>query len=318
MKCWIVTDGKAGTENQCIGVAEALGARPEIKRVGLRPPWSLLSPYLGHERGWSFRGDSLSAPFPDLVLASGRRSIAAARYIRRKSGGQSYIVQIQDPRARYDDFDLVAVPAHDPARGANVFVMQAAPNRITPERLDQGIEDFAELFAALPAPRVAVLIGGDSKSHKLTPANLDNMIKALTNLARQGHSLMITTSRRTGADNVTTLQNALAGKSEHIYFWDGSGENPYHGMLGWADFIMVSADSVSMVSEAATTGKPVYILPVSGGSKRFHKFYDALFTADIVRPFVSTLKPYSYQKLQDAPNLAAEIKKRLAARGMAG
>ena len=95
--CWVVTEGLAGTENQCLGVAEALGIVPEVKRIELRQPWKSLSPYLGFEQNWSF-SPALTGPWPDLLLASGRKSIAASRYIKKASGGKTFTVQIQDPR----------------------------------------------------------------------------------------------------------------------------------------------------------------------------------------------------------------------------
>src|SRR5262245_41653904 len=124
--CWIVTEGLAGTENQCLGVAEALGIMPEIKRIRLRQPWKSFSPFLGFEQNMTF-SPPLQPPWPDLLLASGRKSIAASRYIKKASGGRTFTVQIQDPRISPSYFDLVAVPEHDPARGENVIVTAASP-----------------------------------------------------------------------------------------------------------------------------------------------------------------------------------------------
>ena len=132
----------AGTENQCLGIAEALNIRPVIKRIGLRQPWKFLSPWLGFEGSYSFTGDKLGPPWPDLLLASGRKSVAAARYIKKASGGKTFAVQIQDPRIDPACFDLVAVPAHDPARGDNVLVTTAAPNRLP----------ISQVSAPAPAP----------------------------------------------------------------------------------------------------------------------------------------------------------------------
>lgn len=307
--CWIVTEGIAGTENQCLGVAEALGVMPEVKRIGLRPPWSILSPYIGFESPMSFSGDALQAPWPDLLLASGRKAIAAARYIKKASGGKTFVVQIQDPRISPGQFDLVAVPQHDPARGENVVVTSAAPNRVQRRRLDDAKDEFAPLLSPLPAPRVAVMIGGNSKAYQMTPAITQKLAGDLRRLADQGYSLMVTASRRTGEENQAILKKALT--RENIYFWDGSGDNPYFGFLAWADFILVTADSVSMLSEAATTGKPVYMIPLEGGTRRFDAFHKGLIDAGVIRRFDGALKSYDYTPLDDAGLIAQEIKKRL-------
>lgn len=303
-KCWIVTEGLAGTENQCLGVAEALGVIPKIKRVALRWPWRLFSPFLRLEQSWSFI-PPLKGPWPDLLIASGRKSIAAARYIKRASGGRTFTVQIQDPRIASKNFDLVAVPNHDSLRGKNVIVTDAAPNRITPEKLEAARAQFVQL-ENLPAPRVAVLIGGNSKDYTLSESRAAALAKDLLKL---NAGLMITTSRRTGKENEEALRRVLNGK--HIFFWDGQGENPYLAMLAWADFILVTEDSASMISDAASTGKPVYRLQLDGKSRRLSKLHCHLENKGILRVFDGKLEKYSYTRLNDAGKIAAAIKTRL-------
>lgn len=306
--CWIVTEGIAGTENQCLGVAEALGMMPEVKRIGLRQPWRLLSPYLAFESAATFTGDPLTPPWPDLLIASGRKSIAASRYIKRASSGKTLTVQIQDPRISPDSFDLVAVPAHDPTRAENVIVTNAAPNRITPERLDEARRDFVHPFDHFQKPIVSVLIGGNSKAYKM-PVSVMHKLAADLKILTNNYSLAITASRRTGEENHKILTNALAGTDAWI--WNGHGPNPYFAMLAWADFILVTADSVSMISEAATTGKPVYMIPLEGGTKRFDKFHDGLLEKGIIRRFDGNISPYSYERLDDAALVARKIREKL-------
>lgn len=307
--CWVVTEGMAGTENQCLGVAEALGVMPVVKRIGLRQPWKTLSPFIGLEQAWSFTGDKLRAPWPDLVIASGRKAIAAARYIRKQSSGKTFIVQIQDPRVRASTFDLVAVPAHDRLRGENVIVTAATPNRITEQRLADGRQDFAPILRAVPNPRVAVLIGGNSKAYTITPDNMKTLATQLKELGRLGYGLMVTASRRTGEENLETLKSAL--QNTKAYLWDGRGDNPYFGLLGWADYIVVTADSASMISEAASTGKPVYVIPLAGGSAKFDRLHGILLEKHIIRPFTGQLQPYIYEPLQDAALIAAKIREKM-------
>lgn len=307
--CWIITEGMAGTENQCIGVAEALGLMPVIKRIALRQPWALLSPFIGMEQSWSFKGDKLTAPWPDLVISSGRKSVAAARYIKKKSGGKTFIVQLQDPRVSPTEFDLVAVPAHDKLRGKNVLVTQGTPNRITAQRLTEGRDDFSEVLRNVPNPRVAVLIGGNSKAYTLTPDNMKSLAAQLKELDRLGFGLMVTASRRTGDYNLSLLRDTL--KDTKAFLWDGHGNNPYFGLLGWADFILVTADSASMISEAATTGKPVYVIPLDGGSAKFDRLHAGLLEQSIIRPFTGQLQPYIYEPLQDAALIAWEITRKM-------
>lgn len=309
--CWVVTErGLTGTENQCLGVAQALGLTPVLKRISLREPWRTFSPYIRIANGMAFdrSSDKLEAPWPDLLIASGRKSVAASLFVKKMSGGKTFTVQVQDPRVSRNLFDLVAVPAHDPMRGPNVIVTDAAPNRITAQRLVEAAHRFENVLAHLPRPRVAVLIGGNSKVHSLTPTVMGDFGETLRKLAENGAGLMVTASRRTGDENLQILQAWL--KDTGAYVWDGKGENPYEAFLADADHIIVTADSVSMASEAATTGKPVYRVDLLGGSKRFDAFHRHLEKLGVTKPFDGTLDCWPYQPLNDAQKVADAIRAR--------
>ncbi len=301
--CWIITEGIAGTENQCIGVAEKLRLDTKIMCTSLRQPWKTFSPYLGVEQKWSFE-PQIEPPYPDLLITSGRKSIAASRYIKRRSDGKTITVHIQDPRISPKYFDMVAVPEHDPMRGSNVLVTKASPNRITAERLRKAMLDFPEL-GNMPSPRVAVLIGGNSKAYNMSRAITKKLARDLCTLDA---SLMITCSRRTGEENQHILEAHL--KNDKNYFWNGSGNNPYMAILGWADYILVTADSASMISESCTTGRPVYMIELDGGSKRILSFHKNLINYGALKKFKGVLNPFTYEPLNDAQMVADEIKKR--------
>lgn len=304
--CWVVSEGIAGTENQCLGVTEVLGVEPVVKRIALNEPWKTFSPYIGFEQSWSF-SPTLVSPWPDLVIAAGRKAIAACRYIKAQSPS-TFVTFIQDPRIDPQDFDLVAVPAHDPTRGDNVIVTTASPNRLSEAKLDQAKLDWDQTFGALKAPKVAVLIGGNSKAYRFTPEVANTLAEQLSGL---NAGLMITASRRTGAENEATLREAL---KDH-YFWDGKGENPYFGMLAHADFILVTADSASMLSEACSTGRPVYMISMDAkgikGHPRIDKLHENLRQSGALRDFQGNLETWSYEPLNDAQLVADEIRKHM-------
>ncbi|MCB1531548.1 MAG: mitochondrial fission ELM1 family protein [Alphaproteobacteria bacterium] len=304
LTCWILTEGLKGTENQCLGVAQALGIEPLVKHINLKQPWKALSPYLGFEHGGIFT-TKLESPWPDILLTSGRKSIAAAKYIKKASGGKTFCVYIQDPKISPKHFDLVALPQHDRTRGPNVITTLGAPNLITEDALDDAREEFAH-FESIRSPRLAVLIGGNSKSHTLSAEHMHKLCEQLKALDA---GLMITASRRTGAQNLQILQQAFAGTDAFI--WDNQGPNPYLAMLGWADYILVTEDSVSMTSDAATTGTPVYTIPMQGGSARLNRFHQNMQQAGITRIFDGTLESWSYPALEDAQKIAFEIERRL-------
>jgi len=287
---WVVTEGLTGIPHI-------------IKRITLRQPWKLLSPYLGLESFITFN-ENLSGPWPDIVIASGRKSIAACRYIKRKSGNKTFTVQIQDPRIPPNQFDMVALPQHDPTRGDNVIVTVATPNRITPNKLKASKDEFAHVFQGLKSERIAVLIGGSTKRYTMTRKDSIDIVKKLIPL----DNLMITTSRRTGEDNSKFLKSSLAKNGNYI--WDNTSPNPYMGMLAWADVIIVTSDSTSMISEAATTGKPVYVLPMAGLTPRQNQLVENLKSFGAVREFKGKIDHWTYPSLNDSATIAAHIREK--------
>jgi len=312
--CWVVTDGKVGMENQCLAIARRLGLDPVVKRVKMRAPWKQLSPWglrLGNRWSLSPDGDQLDGPLPDLLIATGRHSVTSSLAIRDLTKGKCVRVQIQNPGIDPKNFDLVVVPRHDRLSGSNVLVTRGAPHGVTAAALEAAREKFAPRLAHLPRPRITLLLGGDNGVYKLTRSAAENLAQCLSTLARGSHgSVMVTPSRRTGAAIEAIFKEKLAGVAGE--FWDGSGDNPYLAYLAYADHIVVTADSVNMACEAASTGKPVHVVPLDGGSDKFRRFHDGLVEDGITRPFHGTLESWSYPTFDDTGMVAERIRKMLA------
>lgn len=309
--CWIITEGMAGTENQCLGLTGALGLDPIIKKISLRFPWKQLVPSLKWGSQWAFSKDSdpLSAPWPNLLITSGRKAIPAALMIKKASHGKTKTVHIQDPRMNSKHFDLVTVPQHDPTRGENVFVTTGSLHRVTQSRLKAEASHFKGQFKGMPSPLLAIIIGGSSKAHNMSKEITQNLCAQLKSLHDQGCGLLITASRRTGVENQTILEAEL-GSLKNAYLWDGTGDNPYFAYLGLADYILVTEDSVSMTSEAISTGKPVYTIPLEGGGKRIDKFHNLLQSQGYTRPLATSLKTletWEYTAPQDTKDVAVQV-----------
>lgn len=312
---WVLSDGKPGMENQCLGLAEALDLDAVIKRVKTRFPWSVLPPqlWLRALAAPGRKGDPVAPPWPDLLIASGRKSVALSVAIRRASGGRTFTVQIQNPTVPPDRFDLVVVPRHDRLSGPNVIVTEGALHRVTPQRLSAEAERFRNSLSNLPRPLVAVLIGGSNGQYRMTRAATERLGDALIRMARKyGAGLAVTPSRRTGKDNEARLRRKLSDAP--AVMWDGAGDNPYFGYLGLADAIVVTCDSVSMASEACSTGKPVYVFDLDGGSRKFRAFHRRLRDRGITRRFSGELAQWTYETLDDTARVAETIRRRLGAR----
>ncbi|MGO9171490.1 MAG: mitochondrial fission ELM1 family protein [Rhodomicrobium sp.] len=309
--CWALTDGRPGMENQTVGLAEALGLAPVVKRVILKTPWRILSPHIMafQRHAVSKRGDQIEPPWPDILISTGRPSILPAMYIQRQSGGRTFTVQLQDPVLLRHRFNRIVVPAHDGLTGSNVLVMDGALHRITPERLAAEAPRWTERFAGIPHPRVAVLLGGANSRYAFGEAEVQELAAQLKALSQQGYGLLITGSRRTGAANIETLRQVLAGCPAFIS--GGDGDNPYFGMLAHADAFVVTCDSVNMITEACSTGKSVHvvILPSIGrraASQRdkFSRFHRSLEQSGRIRLFKGQIESWTYQPLREMERIA--------------
>ena len=313
---WVVCDDKQGITNQCVGIAEAVGVAPIVKYSRPRLLWRYLPAAwwpmpLAAQRA---DADPLRPPWPQLLITAGRSAFAPAVEIKRRSQGRTVLVAIQNPRMDLKKFDLVIVPAHDRLSGPNVLVTDGAPHRVTPARLAAEAPAARARLGGLPAPIVTVLIGGSNSAYRLDAAIAADLGARLAAFARDhGVSLALTPSRRTPPDVVQAFRTALAGANAFI--WDGGGENPYFGFLGLADAVIVTADSVSMITEAAVTQKPVYVLPLPGPGGKFSAFQDHMTRRGITRPFTGAYERWTYAPLDDMARAAAAIGRLLSERG---
>jgi uncharacterized protein len=309
--CWALTIGVPGFDNQSIGLANALGLDVELKRLDVAAPWKYLPPqlWLSPLRFLGPGSDPIYPPWPEVVIGTGRLTIAVSLAIKRASGGHTTNIRIQDPHMAYDEFDIIVAPRHDRCNRPNVIHTMGSLHTITPERLREAGMRFAEKFADLPRPRVAVLVGGTNKCYRLTPEigrALGEQLAALS--ATTGGGILLTPSRRTGPEVEAELRKALA--HAQAYIWDGTGENPYLAFLALADYIVVTADSVNMLSEACATGKPVYVVDLEGGAKKFQLFHDAMRAAGYTRPFTGVLEEWHYPPLDDIGTVVWDVHRR--------
>ncbi len=323
-RVWVLDDPRAGTAAQAIGIAERLGV--PFRRIPLG--WNWMAHVAGLARWGSLLGVAAPArsasglltvpgePGPDLVISSGSRSAAVALWLKRRYG--SRIVHCMRPGfgavGRYPQFDLLVIPQHDrPPEADNVLQVLGAPHRLSPLILGQAASAWRERLSHLPHPRVALLVGGPVRSTDLVPALAHRLGAAVSVLtAERGGAVLATTSRRTGAEATDALAAGLAHGLHVLYRWGEPGENPYHGFLASADAIVVTADSVSMISEACATTAPVFVaLPELAGA-RHRRLIATLHRAGHIRLFDDDLPAWPRVRLDEADRVAAEIRRRFA------
>lgn len=299
---WVLADPRAGTAAQPLGIADRLGLPYRVVPLawgGLaRVPWPW--PSLAGLRP-SARALAGTPPWPRLVLSAGRRSAPVARWL---AGHGARTVHCMRPGFGSARFDLLVLGRHDdPGEAANILPILGACHRISPVRLAAARTEWAAL-AALPRPRVALLVGGKVRSEGMDPAVATAIGARVAGFAC---SVLATTSRRTGRAATEALAAALAGVPHRLFRWGDAGENPYAGFLAWADAVVVTGDSVSMLSEALATAGPVFIADPGGLGPRHRRLQDSLLAAGQARRLEAAPAPFARPLLDEAGRVAAAI-----------
>lgn len=318
---WVVTDGKAGDEAPCLGLAESMGLKPMRRIVRPRALFAALAPRgpIDPAERPTAPGSPLAPPFPDVLIASGRRAVPYMRHVRRASEGRTFTIFLKDPRVSARIADVLWVAAHDSLRGPNVIVSLAAPHLVSAEALQAARDNPDPRIAALPEPRMALLIGGDSRHHSFTEKDRRTLVGAVESMILAGASVMITTSRRTPKAMIDALKREIADTPKRAFLWTGGEDNPYLQMLAHAQTIVVTADSTNMVGEACATSAPVMVYEPTGGHPRITAFINSLQKAGRIRRWLGRLETWPCAPVDDTPRISREIAARyqkwLEARG---
>ncbi len=281
--CWALTDHRPGTANQVLGIARRSGyditeKKLDYNRLASLPNYCMFGNGL---RGLKHSSSqNIIAPWPCLVISAGRRTAPVAAYIKAKHP-QTKLVHIMRPEWRADVFDMLILPQHDEAPQHD--------NLITTLGASHSLNDDI-LFAArarqplnpdlLPQPWTMLALGGNTSHGALMLTDIDALMQAIAPLTQSG-TILLTSSRRTPSALALSAIKQLKERYPNIvvqsYFADQNDENPYHAWLAQADNIVVTGDSVSMISEAAYTGKPTYIyVPKQAASPKHHRFIDQI------------------------------------------
>lgn len=261
---WLLHGKHPGDNAQLDALAANIGWPCQIKRL----QFSMLSRLPGWLKGASRTGlavsePPLAPPWPELVIAAGRRSAGVARWIARQSQGRTRTVMVGRPRASLSAFDLVlTTPQYGlPVRG-NVLHLPA-PLALPATAADATLQAWRARWSALPRPWIALLVGGDRAPYRLDPATARRLGEAASALAgTSGGSLLLTTGPRTGPTAADALCAAVTVPSFQHRYATGPSDNPYRALLALADRFIVTGDSASMLGEAATTGKPLAVFPL--------------------------------------------------------
>ena len=316
-KIWVLTDHRAGTSNQAIGLAEKLGQDFTIKKLYYNIFANLPNQILGAREFYINKdlSDDLAQPYPDVLISAGRRTAPLALSIKKKSPNTK-IIQIMRPGFNYEQFDIIVLPQHDKSSGgANIYWTIGAMNRIKSSEMLAHAEEFRAHIPQVNLCNIAVMIGGGNKGFEFGASEAEEMSGIIENLANNhGAQIAMSFSRRTSNEAKQIFRKKFT-EPHFIYEPEQGGYNPYNGMLATADFVIVTGDSISMASEVATIGKPLYIYcPKSLSSTKHQYFIQQLLDLNIARKLegeLDHLSDYQYQPLNEAQKIANIINSKI-------
>jgi mitochondrial fission protein ELM1 len=307
---WLLAEPLVGLHSQLVGLAEAAGLAPEMRDLRARWPWRHVAPEAWIAPLRSVPPDAIAKPWPDVLIGGGGKAAPIVAALGRREGHAFRRVMVQHPRLAISRFDLVAVVRHDELNGPNVIVTRTALHRATPARLAEAAALWAPRLAHLPRPLVAVLVGGSNGRFRLDAAVAEGLADQLAGMMKADRvALALTPSRRTDPAVRQIFETRLRPLGAEV--WDMAGDNPYYGMLALADAIIVTSDSVSMMSEAVATSAPVMIAALPGRSRRIGLFTQALIDDKRVRLYQGRLDQWPVAPLDDTAAAGAEMARRL-------
>ena len=317
-ECWTLSDGHAGNVRQARALAAAMGfADAHDITLAPRLPWRWLAPRTWPGSDHAFRDfPAMVAAPPKLAIGCGRQAALATRRLRIAG---ARVVQVLDPRLDPALWDVVVAPEHDGLTGTNVVTLVGSLHAVDDAWLAQARSDFS-ILSPLASPRTALLLGGPTAHAEGydTAALTRDLQRLQARLREEGGSLLATTSRRTPAawSQALSTQCDAPGLRWIAPTQPGGddSDNPYAGLLAWADRIVCTPDSVNMLSEACATRVPVFVLGGDAVQGRLRRFHDALHARGRIRAFDDALAPYEVEPLRETARVAAEVRRRLGMR----
>ena len=296
-RTWVMMGHKAGDNSQILALAEGLGWPFEIKHLVYRPTellTNLLAPLtlLGIVRQ---KSSPLAPPWPDLIISAGRRNEPPCRWIQAHADKRVRLVHVGRPWALIENFDLVVTtPQYRLPRRPNVLHNTTPLQRVADDRLREAAARWAPRLAHLPRPYTAVMIGGNAGPYVLDREAATLLGRAASAFARQrGGSLLVSTSARTPKETLSPLEAAIDCPADVFRWFRGAAENPYLGYLALANSIIVTCESMSMLTEACATRKPVYMFDLHTGPENRWALLESLIgkvdTSPLAAPAAAAL-----------------------------
>jgi len=306
LKGLLLTEGMHGMISQVEGLAKALEIEFTHQKVELNSFWKLIPPNLTPVSKLVFKKIDIS-DF-DIIISCGRKSVIPSIYLKKNSEKKIFNIHIQDPKVSLGNFDLVIAPEHDNLRGKNVITSKGAIHYLTPDEIKNNHNYLADKLNKNHEYLLLVL-GGPNKYYDYEDQNLINIFGIIKKILNDNNlQAIVIPSMRTPKKTINLANEHLGPENLVINNVD---KKAYLSGLSLAKYIIVTCDSTSMISEAALTGKPIYIadIPAKRKDERFKKFRDLFSELNITKNLNEKLEIWTYKSLNETTRIAEEIKK---------
>ena len=308
LKGLILTEGMHGMISQAEGLAKALDLNFFHEKIELNNFWKLIPPKFTPVKRFIFK-NSIKENF-DVIISCGRKSVIPSIFFKQNSQKKIFNIHIQNPKVSLKNFDFIVVPEHDGLQGENVIPTKGALHYLNMKEIDEN-RGYLEDKINKNKDIITLILGGPTKYYKYTKENIQKIYSKLNNnINKKNLQLVVIPSMRTPSETIKLAKEYFG--SDHLII-DNVDKKAYLSVLSLAKFIVVMCDSSSMISEAALTGKPIYIaqIPSSKNDYRFKKFRDLFKELNIIKELNDNLETWNYERLDETNRVAQEIKKKL-------
>ena len=308
LKGLLLTEGMHGMISQAEGLAKALELDYLHEKIELNNFWKLIPPKFTPVKKFIFK-NSIKKNF-DVIISCGRKSVIPSIFFKQSSQKKIFNIHIQDPKVSLKNFDFIVAPEHDNLEGENVIPTKGAIHYLTMREIDEN-RGYLEDKINKNKDIITLILGGPTKHYKYTKENIQKIYSKLyNNINKKNLQLVVIPSMRTPLETIKLAKEYFG--SNHLII-ENVDKKAYLSGLSLANFIVVMCDSSSMISEAALTGKPIYVaqIPSSKNDYRFKKFRDLFKQLNIIKELNDNLETWNYERIDETNRVAQEIKKKL-------
>ena len=308
LKGILLTEGMHGMISQVEGLAKALDLDFIHEKIELNNFWKLFPPKLTPVQDFVFK-NKINSEF-DIVISCGRKSVIPSIYLKKKFKSKIINIHIQEPKVSLDNFDFVVAPEHDGLKGSNVLTSKGAVHYLTNSELDEN-ENYLKSRISTEKKIVTLILGGPTRYYDYNNQVIDSLFSKIEhNFLKNNYQLIVVPSMRTPQDLIEKAKNYFDTDQIVIPNVD---KKAYLSSLKISDHIVVTCDSTSMISEAAITGKPIYVaqMPAIKNNKRFKSFFNLFESLNIIKELNNSVESWTYTKLNETKKIADQISKKI-------